>query len=790
MFKNYWKIALRNIKRHKVYSLLNTAGLAIGIAACILVALFIENELSFDQFHVELDNLYRVNSVFKGEGGIHRQAVTQAPLGPAMKADLAEVKAITRFLHWSTLVKCRDNVMKERLTYADQDILKMFSFPLLQGNPDLVLEQKNSVVISAKTAAKYFGEDDAMGKSIAIEIDGNYEDFVVVGVAAEVPSNSSIKFDILVPFEKLKDFVRESYFSGWGSFTLRTFVQLNEGVTSESVNAKMSVFISKYIDDSSAKYILQPLKSIHLGCNVVAGMSETGNVVYSYILAGVAFLILFIACINFMNISVAQSSIRQKEIGLRKVIGATRTQLMGQFWLEALIMSAISFAIGLLFTELSLPLFNSLTGKSLSLDYMGNALIIPALVALVVIVGLISGTYPALFLSKFSPGETLKGTGKIKHKNSFTRALVVFQFVISTFLIIATIVIISQIDYMKNKNLGFNIDRIVVLQMDGTGGQSDFDNLKNLLEQQNGILSIAGANSYPGGGFNGTGVETLNGSYNVNIARIDYDFLELYGMKLKHGRGFSKEISSDEIHSVIINETLYKDLGWESPDKEQLTVNWGGVKNANVIGVVEDFNFTSLHDDIEPLVFYVNPEITLDYMFLKLETGDIVGTMARIKDTWQKVVPQAPFEYFFLQDEFNELYKTEEQCGRMMKYSSMLAIIIACFGIFGLSALLITKRTKEIGLRKLLGSSVIELVVLLSKDFSKWVILANIIAWPVSWYLLNKWLQNFSNSISMTIWPFLFSGLTVLSIALLTVSFQAVKAARSNPVNALNQKVL
>ena len=786
MFKNYLKIAFRNLIRHKTYSFINIAGLAIGIAICILIFLFIKNELNYDTFHENADKIFRVNSVFDIRGNVHTQAVTQAPLGPAMKGDLPEVEFATRFSTRGSVVKYQDKTFKETLTFADHDVFKMFSFPLLRGRAKEILSNKNSIVITEDVARKYFGDINPLGKRFSINIDEQFEDFIVSGVVERIPDNSSIKFDFIVPFEKLKDFVRESYFSNWGLFSLRTFVQLNELSDANDVNNKLPIFIKKYVDNSRGEYVLQPLENIHFGHNIEAGMLESSNIVYSYILIGIAFLILLIASVNFINISLVNSSIRYKEIGLRKVVGATSFQLIKQFLFETLFMSTIAFAIGIILAELFLPSFNSLIDKSLNINYTGSWYSIFCVIAFILLVGILSGTYPALFLSKYQPVETIKGKQKLGRKNPVTRSLVVFQFVISIFLIVATGIIMQQLDYMKNKNLGFDSKHVLVLPVGRADGRHMFDILRNELNQYNSILNIAGANAFPGGGYNGTSVKTVDGTHHVNIALIDYNFLECFDINLKEGRNFSKAMVLDGKHSVIINETLLKNFGWESATGKKLVIDdWAGLRDVNVIGVVENFHFTSLHKEIEPLVFYVNPDIDIHYIFVKIKSKNMAETIALLKEQWQKITPDNPFKYFFMQEEFNQLYRTEEQWGQIAKYSSLLAIVITCFGLFGLSALLITKRTKEIGIRKVLGASISSIVLLLSKEFTKWVLIANLIAWAIAYYTMNKWLQNFAYRINIGWWVFLLAGTLAMVIALLTVSYQAIRAAAANPVKAL-----
>ena len=677
-----------------------------------------------------------------------------------------------------------DNIFTEKITYTDADFFKMFSFKLLKTNTDQVLRNKNSIVISENIAKKYFGEDEPLGKRISINRSGQFHDFIVSGVIENVPENSSIQYDILLSFEKLKDFVNESYFTNWGLFSVCTYVQLNAPSHAEGINSKLPNLIEKYVGKSRAKYYLQPLKDIHFGASVQATMTPTSSITYSYILGGIALLILLIACFNFMNISTALSSMRYKEIGLRKVIGAMRSQIIIQFCCEALVLTMVAFIFGFFLAKLFLPTFNLLAGKTLTIDYFANYFLFIGAIVFIFFVGLFSSIFPVLFLSKHQPAEAFQGRQTIGGKSFFSRALVTIQFGLAIFMIVCTLIMSHQLNYLKTQNPGFNSEQIIVIPFHGGDSQHTLDNYRTELNQYSSIINITGADAYAGGGFNGAVAEKGDASYSINISRIDYNYLETFGMTLKSGRDFSKYFTSDIATAIIVNEAFVNKLGWQSAIGNKLKIKWIGGE-VEVIGVIKDFHYASLHEEIAPLVFYVDPEVAIEYIFVKIAPEDIPATIALLKDKWQELAPNQPFNYSFLDQKFAQLYRSEERWSTIVKYSSMSAIFIACFGLFGLSALVIAKRTKEIGIRKVLGASVAGIILLLSKEFSKWVLLANIFAWPIAWYAMNKWLQNFAYRINIGWWPFLLAGVLVLVIALLTVSYQAIRAALANPVESL-----
>ncbi len=785
MIRNYLKIALRNIIKHKLHSLINILGLAIAIACCLLLVLFILHELSYDSFHKNGDRIFRVNSSFLRENSTQIQAKTPAPLATALKEEFPEVEYAARFLFPEYTVKYQDNIFTEKTTFTDPDFLKMFSFNLLMGNPDEVLKDKNTIILSENIARKYFGNNNPIGKHLTIIRFGVSHEFTVNGVIENPPENSSIQYDILVSFEKLRDFFDDDYFSNWGLFSVRTYVQLSISSQIEVVTSKIPSLIKKYSEESGGDYNLHPLPDIHFAATVQATMTPTSSITYSYILAGITLLILLIASFNSMNISTVLASMRYKEIGVRKVMGAVRSQIIIQFCCETVILTLVAFILGIFLAELFLPIFNSLAEKTLKINYFDNWFSSCWAIVFILSIGILSSIFPALLFSKYPPADLYQRRQLIGGRSYFSRSLMMIQFGLSIFLIVCTLVMSNQLDFLKTRNLGFNDEQIVVLPFHGGNSQQTLDNYRTELKQYGDIINVTGAIAYPGGRFHMAKAMSGNSSLSINHVKIDYDFLETFGIRLKEGRNFSRNIPSDTTKAIIINEAFANRLGWYTAIGKKVIIEWMGWE-LEVIGVIEDFHYTSLHEKIGPLAFYLDPYVPLDFIFVKIRPEEISQTLALLKTKWHEVAPNHPFDYFFLDQKFDQLYRSEERWSTIVQYSSILAVFIACFGLFGLSALVMTKRTKEIGIRKVVGASVRGIVLMISKEFTKWILLANIIAWPCAYYAMDRWLQNFAYKIDISWWTFVLAGGIGLVIALLVVSFQAVKTAVVNPVESLH----
>ena len=784
MLKNYIKIAFRNILKYKLHSVINLIGLAIAIACCLLLLLYIQNELSYDSFHTNKDMIYRINHSFVRENVTMIQAKTQAPLAPTLKAEFAEVSYSTRFLSANYTVKNQNDLFTERITFADADFIKMFSFNMLQGNPDEVLNDKNTAIISKHIAEKYYKDENPIGKQLNMIRYGTSHSFTINGIIDDPPENSSVKYDILISFEKLRELFGEDYFTNWGLFSVHSYLQLTNQANAEHVSTKISSLVKKYKETDRANYSLQPLSDVHFASTVQETMAPASNMTYSYILAGITLLILLIAGLNSMNISTVFASLRYKEVGVRKVLGAARKQIIIQICSETVIIATIAFLIGILLAEMFLPTFNKLAEKSLNVNYKDILYFVAWAIVFILGIGLLSGFIPATILSKYPPADLYRRNLGIGGKSLFSRTSIMVQFGLSILLITCTLIMSNQLDFIKTRNLGFNHNQIVVLPYRSTNSQQTLDTYREFLSKYSSILHVSGAYSFPAGSFHNANAKSENSSISINHNKVDYDFVDTFGMTLKEGRNFSRDIASDTTGAILINEAVVDRMGWKSPVGKKMVIEWMGWE-VEVIGVLKNFHYASLYEKIEPLVFFLDPFVPLEYFFVKIKPENIAHTLDILGESWKQIVPDQPFEYFFLDEKFAQFYQSEERWSRIVTYSSVLAIFIACFGLFGLSALIMTRRTKEIGIRKVVGASIYHIVMSLSSEFTKWIIMANVIAWPIAFYIMDLWLQNFAYKTAMSWWMFFFATCIGMFIALGVVSFQAIKTAKTNPVESL-----
>jgi len=789
MFWNYLKIAWRNIKRYKGYSFINIFGLAIGLACCILILLWVQDELNYDRFHTNADDLYRIVTEFhKTEPLTHYWPVC-APLAPALREEYPEIVKATRFsrLRRGQLVKYRDkNFLEPQICLTDPDFFTMFTFLFLEGDPQTALSNPNSIVLVESVSVKYFGNENPVGKILNIN---NEYDLTVTGVVKDIPENSTIQFDFLIPFIRIEDFETAwAVLDNWTLSGFATYVQLGKMASVEAIENKIAYYLKKHVPESEDVIYLQSFKDIHLySSHIQFGIEGQGDITYVFIFSLVALFVLVIASINFMNLATARSANRAKEVGLRKVVGAKRAQLIRQFFYESVGMAFLSLILAVVLVELFLPVFANLSGKTLVLDFSSNIHIVLAIIVMTLITGFLSGTYPALFLSSLRPVKVLKGTLKTEGRGFlFRRVLVVSQFSLSILLIICTIVVSHQIGYMQNKKLGFNREHVVYLPIREDVAER-YETLKTELDNKAGIMNVAASSSLPTSGVilttDKVSWEGKNPEDNVvlEVTSTGYDFIETFDMEVVEGRSFAKEFLTDEEKAVVINETAKKIIGMESPVGKQLIF---GDSATTIIGVVKDYHFKSLHSEIEPLIMAIVPTL-YHYVFIKLESGDIPNTLANIKSTWNTFFPDTPFEYHFLDEAYDKLYRTEQRMGTLFNYFTVLAILISCLGLFGLASFMAEKRTKEIGIRKVLGASLSGIVVLLNKQFIKWVLIANLVSWPIAYYAMSKWLQGFAYRINLGLGTFALAALVALVISVMTVSYQSVKAALTNPADSL-----
>ena len=788
MFRNYIKVAVRNLLRHKAYSAINIAGLAIGMAACIVISLWVSFHLSFDNFQAKGERIYVIiNKIaITGKSPFYVQSVS-GPVGPALKTDYPEIIDYTRFLplRVSTPLQCEGRKFNlESVCFTDQSFFDVFSFGLISGDPGSALSEPNNMVLTEKTAERIFGNEDPLGKAVYLPEWGDYR---ITGVLRNVPANSVLQFNALIPIHKSR-----LEWSDWpNNNALATYLLLDQEADPKALEKKFPEFLKKFLpNDDNYVYYLQPLRDIHLhSTNIGTQGCKTVDITYIYIFPLVAFFILLIACINYMNLSTARSAGRAREVGLRKTVGASRFQLIRQFLSESVFQSMLALILAVSLVELALPAFNTSFGTRLSLVYPGNWLVLAGFVAVALGVGLLAGSYPAFFLSSFKPLAMLKG---LLHRGStglaLRRSLVVLQFGISIVLIVSTLLIARQLRYLQEKDMGFNREQVINVPIPG-GVRTKFDALRQELLSNPAVTGITASSEKLGVSPWQQSVEfegkNPNEKWMFNIKVVDPDYIPFYGLKIVDGRGFSRDFGTDSIlNAYVINEALARKIGWDSPVGKRFKV-WSATHDGTVIGVVKDFNYLSLKQKLEPIALTLLPQSRLSSVSIRIRPENTAATLKYIEDIWNRFEPDLPFEYSFLDEEFAQLYEAERMLGRLSGIFSLLAVFIACLGLLGLISYAAESRTKEIGIRKVLGASVKDIVLLLSKEFIWLLCLATLIAWPVAWYFVNRWLQNFAYRIDLDWMTFLLGGVIALAIAALTVSYQAVKAATANPADAL-----
>lgn len=800
MIKNYLKIALRNIRKHKGTSLINIAGLAIGIACSILIILFVTYERSYDRFHDKADRIYRLAvRASIGDTKIN-QTYSSSETFRRLLVDFPQIEKGVKFLNLGrTPVVLNEKTFYESRLYAvDSTFFEIFTFPLISGSPETVLTDPNTMVISRDTALKYFGDTNVVGKTLRVDFSYGLGriDFQITGVSENVPDNSHFHYDLLVSLASFPAIVNNK---GWSSNNFITYLLLEEGTSKTWFDEKLKEFTRRHVgprnyDAAIARgdfweYFLQPITEIHLNSDLNGEFEANGNKTYVFVFSVISVIVLLIACINFMNLSTAKSSLRAREVGLRKVVGSSRNKLMRQFLSESVLLSFISLALGLLIVHILLPAYRNFIGRELHLRYFDNIWVIPSLLALGFAVGFISGSYPAFFLSSFKPVSVLRGTtGSSKGSSVLRNVLVVLQFAISIFLIIGTLVVYQQLKFFQNTRLGFEKEQVLVVRNPNALG-SNVAPFKEALRSHSQIINVAGSNTLPGRGFSniGFGAEGVDKSFTLNLCICDYDFLDTLKMEMAQGRFFSREFPTDS-HAAVLNEKAAELLGWDNPIGKRIN-NWARERgNFTVIGVIKDYHYESLHQLIRPQALFLIGgyyDRVESYISVRLNTENVSGIVKFIGNSWNDFAPGKPFEYSFLDRDYDNLYTNERQTRSLFSIFSFLAIFIACLGLFGLAAFVADRKTKEIGIRKILGASVTKIVNNLNKSFVKWVLIANLIAWPAAWYFMNNWLRNFAYRIQLSWWVFVLAGVLALLVALLTVSFQSLKAALKNPADAL-----
>lgn len=794
MFKNYFKIAFRNLGRNKVFSLINIAGLSLGLTCCMLIVLYTKDEVSFDRFHENRDQLFRIMVHMKDDIDSRLLGSTNAIHGPGFKQEIPEIKEVVRVQSSSFVVKKGNDVLKEDMIFADDSFFSVFSMPLLSGDSKTVLSDVHSIVLSEDLAEKYFGTTNAVGKTMNLKIGEEFEPFVVSGVARRCPQNSSIQFDAVLPF-KFQE-ARGWTDNAWLGFYMNTFVLLHEKADYHAVVPKMNaVFKSKSaveigkIKDfkQQISFDLMPFLDMHLKSDehdMRNGLDHASSPIYSYILSGIAIFILLIACINFVNLTIARSLNRSKEIGVRKVVGSLRKQLVYQFLGESFLLSFIAFALAIVLTQAVLPIFNELANKRLALSYLLDTGLVSGYIALFVVTGLVAGIYPALILSGFSPVTTLYNRARLTQKNYLTKGLVVFQFALSVCLVIGTIVIYSQFRYLVSKDLGYNDKNLLSFSLGRGGpGKEVMEVVQNELRNVAGVASVGAFN----GNYNGTGAKVDGRDIGFGYIGVDDNFLSTLQIPVLKGRNFSKSFPTDPEEAIVVNEAFVKEAGLKNPIGHEVDFEWKH-KKLKIIGVIRDYHYASLKDTIKPLVLVQDPGYRLGTIFAKLDTKDIPATMKSIEKIFRQHIKNLPFEYTF-EDEANlRRYEAEAKWKQMITLAAVLSIFVSCIGLFGLATFNAETRIKEIGIRKVLGASVASITALLSADFVKLVLIAIVIALPFAYYGANMWLQDFPYRITVSWWYFALAAVLAVSVAVLTVGYQSIKAAMLNPVKSLRSE--
>ena len=804
MFKNYFKIAWRNLRKNKTFSIINITGLSIGISCFLLIALYVLDELSYDKYNVNANQLYRIDHHIKFGDFSYDGADAPAIMGPSFQKDYPQIQQYVRFKNYGDFVikKGSENLKEDKGVYVDSTLFDVFTLPMIEGDPKKALQEPHSLVINESTAKKYFNTINVIGKTLVINENNNYK---ITGVIKDIPRQSHFNFDFFFSMKENDQSKDDSWFNN----NFQTYLLIKPGTdvkllekglnktliagAAPQFQGTLNMSQNEFEKAGNSLHIdLRPLTEIHLRSNITDELGINGSIQYVYIFSAIAIFILLIACVNFMNLSTARSSNRAKEVGVRKVLGSLRNNLMMQFLVESVLISLLSFIIAIGVVLLVLPFFNELADKNISYTLLLKPLMLSGILLLMIVVGLIAGSYPAFFLSSFQPIEVLKGNLSRGFKGAFIRnALVVFQFSISIVLMIGTVVIFNQLNYIRNKNLGFNKEQVLILQ-NTYALNTQAEAFRNELLQMHGVKGATITGYLPVSGNRSDGgfiTSPIFDGKNFTIMQrwfVDENYIPTLQIHLKSGRNFSEQFRSDS-DAVIINEAAAKILGSGDPINKKLyqikDLKTGELLANNVIGVISNFNFNSLHEQVTPLVLKLQPNN--ESIAIRMNTSDIAGLLGQINAKWKLMAPSQPFSYSFLDEEFNKQYKAEQRTGTISMIFSILAILIACLGLFGLVTYAAEQRVKEIGIRKVLGAAVPDIMSMLSKDFVKLILISVCIASPIAWWMMNSWLQDFAYRVNISWWIFAGTGLLVLLIALVTSVFQTMKAAIANPVKSL-----
>lgn len=794
MFRNYIKVALRALAKQKTLSFINAFGIAIGIAACALIMLFVRDEYSYDRFHTNAEQIYRLNFVrFNPDGSVRGYNPNlPIPAGPATAAEVPEVMSFVRTSNDRHFFRVGESTIEQPVLYADPGVLIDFSFPLMLGDPSSALDDPRSVVLTHSAAKKYFQDDHIVGKTIEIRLEDAYELFTVTGVARDVPGNSTIQFEALLPFQTLisGDRYRERQ-EAWDLIAFPTYLTIADDAQPQAVNTKLDALHQRYYPDEEAEqrergvwdgtgrpqsFELQQLTDVHL--------ATESDPQYSMILSAIGLGILLIACINFMTLAIARSATRRKEVGVRKVVGARRRQVASQFWSEAQLICVVGLVLGLILAYLFLPVFSDLSGKNLSFDFYRDWPAALMLLALLAATGLIAGAYPAVVLSGFKPTEVFRNRHRLGGSNALTRSLVVVQFTLSVFLIISTIVMHSQMHYLLNRDLGFDDENVVVVRNSGLDGREVARQLRTLLADEPTILGTAAVGNKLGyRGSSGMRFEHEGERHNVDLISIDANFLDMMDIAIAEGRDFDPTRPSDSTDAAIVNRALVDAFGLTDPVGKTIPGFPGG--GPTIVGVTDDFNYQLLYQNVGPLMLSMRDFWGFRYTMVRVAPGNVSEATRVIADAWANVAPEIPFSFYFLDEDIRNSYQSVQRWSTIVNYASIVSLLIACLGLFGLVSLSVAGRTKEIGIRKVLGAQTSSIAATLSAGFLKLVVVGTLIAVPIGFITMRKWLESFAFRVEIGFGAFLLAAMIAAVLALLTVGYQSARAAMSDPVQSL-----
>ena len=798
MYKNYFKIAWRSMLRQKLYSFINIGGLAIGLTCFIMIFHDVQHELSYDRFYKDADQIYRIyqkqdGNVFLGSDYF---AVTPAGLAPTLEKECPEVEAATTMREQSALLSFKKNNFWEKGLYGDTDFFEVFAFQFIQGNPKTALQNPKSIVLTESLAKKVFGSKNPMGKSIIYQ---NGDPYTITGIIKDPPGNISFKFSYIVDMQSSEEYMRDIKAAKWNNNSFYTFLKLKKNADPHALEAKMPALIKKHVDYGKDfpfkdKYLVNPISELHLQTNINFDIGLKGNPKYVYLFSLIAVIVLLLACVNYMNLAIARSIKRANEVGLRKVIGAVRGQLIGQFLSESILIAFLALILAMAFTQILLPLFGYLLERPIELNLFDNFYLIPGLILLVIIVGLISGSYPAIFMSSLQPIHALKG--KLSRKlfgMKVQKFLIIGQYTTSIVLIISSLIIYRQFQFIQAKELGYNKDYVITVQLRDWSLYKHFEKIKNECLKNPQILSLSASNSLPTNIDSSTLIDIEDDDKEIDDltiyrANVDYDYLDVFGIELVAGRNFSPKFKTDQEQSYLINETAARIIGW-TPEKAigKYILSYSKKSKYKVIGVVKDFHMHSMHMAIQPLMLKLRDKQYFSFISVKVRPEKLPQTMDILQKTMKKYSPY-PFEYAFLDDQFDQLYKDDTRLGEIFGFFTILSILIASLGLFGLAAFTAQQRTKEIGIRKVLGASIQNIMTILSKDFLTLVVFSFLLAIPIAWYMMHQWLQDYAYRVDIEWWIFALAGLSALIVAFFTISFQSLKAALANPVDSLKDE--